>query len=77
MPAPIGGNNESRCYENGGDNCNGIQVMEEQHKLDSSLPKQPSILQDGKRPDEFASALCSRFGIPECDFRGWPSTYLR
>jgi hypothetical protein len=26
MPAHIGGNNESRCYENGGGNCDGIQV---------------------------------------------------
>jgi hypothetical protein len=34
------------------------KFMEEQHKLDSSLPKQPSIMQDIKRLDEFAFALC-------------------
>jgi hypothetical protein len=48
-------------------------LMEEQHKLDSSFPKKPSILQDGKILDEFTLALCHRFGIPECDFKGWPA----
>jgi hypothetical protein len=33
------------------------KFMEEQHKLDSSLPKQPSIMQDIKSLDEFALAL--------------------
>jgi hypothetical protein len=49
------------------------RFMEEQHKLDSSLPKQPSILQDMKRLNEFALALCCRFGIPEYDFKGQPA----
>jgi hypothetical protein len=50
------------------------KFMEEQHKLESSLPKQPSILQDGKRLDEFALALYHRFSIPEHDFKGhWPA----
>jgi hypothetical protein len=49
------------------------KFMEEKHKLDSSLPKQPSILQDVKRLNEFAWALCHRFGIPEHDFNGWPA----
>jgi hypothetical protein len=47
------------------------KFMEEQHKVDSSLPKQPSIVQD-MRLDEFALALCHRFGIPVCDFKGQP-----
>jgi hypothetical protein len=51
--------------------------MEEQHKLDSSLPKQPSILQDGKRLDEFALTLCCRFDIPECDFKGRPANIFK
>jgi hypothetical protein len=53
------------------------KIMEEQHKLDSSLPKQPSIMQDVKRLDEFALALCRRFGIPECDFRGQPTNIFK
>jgi hypothetical protein len=46
------------------------RFIQEQHKLDSSLPKQhqePLILQDVKRHNEFALALCRRFGIPERD----------
>ncbi len=38
MPIPIGGNNKSRCYENGGGTAMVYKFMEEQHKLDSSLP---------------------------------------
>jgi hypothetical protein len=53
------------------------KLMEEQHKLDSSLPKQPSILQDRQRLDEFALALCHRFGIPEHDFKGWPANIFK
>jgi hypothetical protein len=49
------------------------KFMEEQHKLDSSLPKQPLILQDVKRLNEFALALCHRFGIPERDSVGRPA----
>jgi hypothetical protein len=49
------------------------KFMEKQQKLDSSLPKQPSIVQDVKRLDELALDLCHRFGIPECDFKGWPA----
>jgi hypothetical protein len=49
------------------------KFMEEQHKLDSSLPKQPLILQDMKWLNEFALALCHRFGIPEHDSKGWPA----
>jgi hypothetical protein len=33
------------------------KFMQEQHKLDSSFPKQPSIMQDVKRLDELALAL--------------------
>ncbi len=53
------------------------KFMEKQHKLDSSLPKQPSIMQDVKRLDEFALALCHRFGIPERDFKGWPANIFK
>jgi hypothetical protein len=53
------------------------KFMEEQHKLDSSLPKQPLILQDVKRLNEFALALCHRFGIPECDSKGWPANIFK
>jgi hypothetical protein len=43
------------------------RFMEEQHQLDSSLPKQPLILQDVRRLNEFALTLCHRFSIPEHD----------
>jgi hypothetical protein len=54
------------------------KFMEKQHKLDKSVPKQPSILQDGKRLDKFALALCHRFGIQECDFKkGQPANIFK
>jgi hypothetical protein len=53
------------------------KFMGEQHKLDSSLPKQPLILQDMKWLNEFALALCHRFGIPEHDSKGWPANIFK
>jgi hypothetical protein len=53
------------------------RFMEEQHKLDSFLPKQPLILQDVKRLNEFALAICHRFSIPECDSKGRPANIFK
>jgi hypothetical protein len=43
------------------------KVMEEQHKMDSSLPKEPAILKDETCLNEFALQLCCAHGIPEHD----------
>jgi hypothetical protein len=41
------------------------KVMEEQHKMDSFLPKELAILKDERHLDEFALQLCRTHGIPE------------
>jgi hypothetical protein len=68
-PLPLEGTTKAdTCDKNGGGNCNGLQVYgRTNHKLDSSLPKQPLILQDVKRLNEFALVLCCRVSIPEHD----------
>jgi hypothetical protein len=49
------------------------KVMEEQHKIDSFVPKEPTILKDEMRLNEFALQLCHTYGIPECDTNGYPA----
>jgi hypothetical protein len=39
------------------------KVMEEQHKMDSSVPKEPAILKDEMHLNEFALQLCHTHGI--------------
>jgi hypothetical protein len=39
------------------------KVMEEQHKMDSFVPKEPTILKDEMRLNEFALQLCCTHGI--------------
>jgi hypothetical protein len=46
------------------------KVMEEQHKIDSLLPKEPTILKDEMHLNEFALQLCCTHGIPEHDTNG-------
>jgi hypothetical protein len=38
------------------------KVMEEQHKMDSFVPKEPAILKDEMRLNEFALQLCRTHG---------------
>jgi hypothetical protein len=49
------------------------KVMEEQHKVDSFVPKEPTILKDEMCLNEFALQLCRTHGIPECDTNGHPT----
>jgi hypothetical protein len=49
------------------------KVMEEQHKIDSLVPKEPTILKDEMCLNEFALQLCRTHGIPECDMNGHPT----
>jgi hypothetical protein len=49
------------------------KVMEEQHKVDSLVPKEPTILKDEMRFNEFALQLCRTHGIPERDTNGHPA----
>jgi hypothetical protein len=49
------------------------KVMEEQHKVDSLVPKEPTILKDEMRLNEFALQLCHTHGIPEHDTNGRPA----
>jgi hypothetical protein len=53
------------------------KVMEEQHKMDSFLPKEPAILQDERHLNEFALQLCHTHGIPEHDTKGQPAYIVR
>jgi hypothetical protein len=53
------------------------KVMEEQHNVDSFVPKEPSILKDEMCLNEFALQLCHTHGIPECDMNGRPANILR
>jgi hypothetical protein len=53
------------------------RFMEEQHKLDSSLPKQPLILQDMKRLNEFALAYAVDSAYQNVIPRVGLPTYLR
>ncbi len=48
------------------------KVMEEQHKVDSLVPKEPTILKDAMCLNEFALQLCCTHGIPEHDTNGHP-----
>jgi hypothetical protein len=49
------------------------KVMEEQHKMDSFVPKEPAILKDEMHLNEFALQLCRTHGIPEHDTNGHPA----
>jgi hypothetical protein len=49
------------------------KVMEEQHKVDSLVPKEPTILKDEMHLNEFALQLCRTHGIPEHDMNGHPA----
>jgi hypothetical protein len=48
-------------------------IMEEQHKMDSSLPKELAILKDERHLNEFALQLCRTHGILEHDIKGHPA----
>jgi hypothetical protein len=48
------------------------KVMEEQHKMDSFVPKELAILKDEMHLNEFALQLCHTHGIPERDMKGRP-----
>jgi hypothetical protein len=47
--------------------------MEEQHNMDSFVPKEPAILKDEMHLNEFALQLCRTHGIPEHDMNGHPA----
>jgi hypothetical protein len=49
------------------------KVMEEQHNVESLVPKEPAILKDEMRLNEFALQLCHTHGIPEHDTNGCPA----
>jgi hypothetical protein len=49
------------------------KVMEEQHNMDSLVPKEPAILKDEMHLNEFALQLCRIHGIPEHDTNGRPA----
>jgi hypothetical protein len=49
------------------------KVMEEQHKMDSCVSKEPAILKDEMRLNEFALQLCRTHCIPEPDTNGRPA----
>jgi hypothetical protein len=49
------------------------KVMEEQHKADSLVPKEPTILKDEMHLNEFALQLCRTHGIPERDTNSRPA----
>jgi hypothetical protein len=49
------------------------KVMEEQYKMDSFVPKEPAILKDEMRLNEFALQLCCTHGIPERDTNSRPA----
>jgi hypothetical protein len=49
------------------------KVMDEQHKMDISLPKEPAILVNERCLNEFALQLCHTHGIPEHDMKGCPA----
>jgi hypothetical protein len=49
------------------------KVMEEQHKMDSFVPKEQAILKDEMRLNEFALQLCRIHGIPEHDTNSRPT----
>jgi hypothetical protein len=49
------------------------KVMEEQHNMDSLVPKEPAILKDEMHLNEFALQLCHTHGIPEPDTNGHPA----
>jgi hypothetical protein len=46
------------------------KVMEEQHNMDSLVPKEPAILKDEMHLNELALQLCHTHGIPERDTNG-------
>jgi hypothetical protein len=47
--------------------------MEEQHKIDSFVPRELTILKDGMCLNEFALQLCRTHVIPERDTNGRPA----
>jgi hypothetical protein len=49
------------------------KVMEEQHKIDSLVPKEPTILKDEICLNEFALQLRCTHGIPERDTNSHPA----
>jgi hypothetical protein len=53
------------------------KVMEEQHKMDSFVPKEPAILKDEMRLNEFALQLYRTHGIQNVIRTAVPLTFLR
>jgi hypothetical protein len=53
------------------------KVMEEQHKINSVVPKEPVILKDEMCLNEFALQLCRTHGIPERDTNGHPANIFK
>jgi hypothetical protein len=49
------------------------KVIEEQHKMDSFVPKELAIPKDEMHLNEFALQLCRTHGIPDCDMNGHPT----
>jgi hypothetical protein len=49
------------------------KVLEGQHKMDSFVAKEPAIVKDEMRLNEFALQLCLTHGIPERDTNGRPA----
>jgi hypothetical protein len=49
------------------------KVMEEQHKMDSFVPKELAILKDEMPLNAFSLQLCRTHGIPERDTNGRPT----
>ncbi len=49
------------------------KVVEEQYKIDSLVPKEPTILKDEMHLNEFALQFCCTHSIPEHDMNGRPA----
>jgi hypothetical protein len=52
------------------------KVMEEQHNMDSLVPKEPAILKDEMHLNEFALQLCHTHGLAERDTNGHPANII-
>jgi hypothetical protein len=53
------------------------KVMEEQHNMDSLVPKEPAILKIEMRLNEFALQLCCTYAYQNVIQRAVPLTFLR
>jgi hypothetical protein len=53
------------------------KVMEEQHNMDSLVPKEPAILKIEIRLNEFALQLCRTYAYQNVIRRAVPLTFLR